>query len=696
MKQFNEPIERGRMTKKAIFVLLLILSAAFITSCGSKPRKPRKPRPVTDTVTERLIANECRKKVWVNTPPKEDDRFLYFVGKSEKFATERGARAAAMGDVTEQFVKYTGIEVSTLNEILRVSFGKSSQVQDDTVSGRSRSKAQANAFVSRIKAREWCGERYQKMSGNRVVGRIYLVSVLAAVPRSELDKVNKWKKSRNISRLNGIQEKRDAALMQAQNFYRSALLNEKKGRLIGALGNLLSAKKSLLAAKQADPRLEVISRPKPKAPSGPLLTVAESRMSSGIDLVGKKTQINVEPGTPLRLTVVATYSGAGKTVPMAGIPILFLTPGTSWIKRKQTNSRGEASVNLPASNTQGRITVTARVAIGNLPRNIAQSTREAFAGLQVDFQITVAEGTIDEKAAALVARLERGVGSGRLTTVVENFTFENTGQGGPFIERFKEALGTALTNSSRFNVLIPRSRKGQEINSGTKSDSPVALAKASGSRSVVFGKYSRDSSGKILVRATLMNTAYRGIASGQVMVVKPPGMDLTMANSKQIAAAADSMGDIGKNNDFKLDLWIDKGNGATYREGEKLFVNLKADRDCYVKLVYLTASGDKIVIFPNEYDRNTKIQGNRNYLIPNATAGFDFVIEPPFGAEMLIVFASTKPLPVDYGEKLGGGMVKLNESISVIAKMNRRGVAVTQRKVLFAEKRVNLTTMPRK
>ena len=97
MKQFNEPIERRRVTKKAIASVLFILSAAFITSCGAKPQKPR---PTTDTVSERLIINECKGKKWINNPPQADAKFLYFVGKSEKFATERGSRDAAMVDVT--------------------------------------------------------------------------------------------------------------------------------------------------------------------------------------------------------------------------------------------------------------------------------------------------------------------------------------------------------------------------------------------------------------------------------------------------------------------------------------------------------------------------------------------------------------------------------------------------------------------
>ncbi|MEE8433952.1 MAG: DUF4384 domain-containing protein, partial [bacterium] len=602
----------------------------------------------------------------------------------------------AMLDVTEQFVKFTGIEVSTVHEYMKVSYGLSSQVQDATVSAKSRAKSRANAFVSRIKAREWCGERYQRMSGNRVVGRIYLATLLARVPRSELENVKRWQANKAKRVLDAIQEKRDGALKQAQNYYQSALLNEKSGLLIGALGNLVSAEKSLRLAERADPQQRVINRPKPKAPSRPELTVAVTRMSSGITLTGKTIHLKIEPGAPPgRLTVVAIYTGAGKRQPIAGMPILFMT-GRRLLRQARTNGLGEASMTLGVINQKGQFNFTARVARGNLRDQIPQAAMEAFSGLQVDFQVTVAEGSIDDKAADLVALLERGVRSRQLTLVMENFTFEDTGQAGPFINRFKEALSTALTRSARFQVKRAKSRKGQTVGSRVKSDSPVALAHASGSQSVLFGKYSREGGGKVRVRATLRDISDTDVASGSVKMTPPPGMPLTMANSQKIIAAANSMGDVGKNNDFKLDLWIDKGDGGIYREGEKLYVNLKADRDCYVKLVYLTASGQKIVIFPNEYDRNTKIQGNRNYLIPNETAGFDFVIEPPFGAEMLIAFASTNPLPVDYGQDLGGGMVALKESIGVIAKMNRRGVTVKQRKVLFAEKRVRLTTMPRK
>ena len=311
MKRFNSAIGNGRVTKKTIAIVLLILSAVFIASCGAKPQKPRSK---TDTVSERLIVNECAGKKWVNNPPEEDARFLYFVGKSEKFATEKGSRDGAMVDVTEQFVKFTGIEVSTLDEIMKVSYGLSSQVQDATVSGKSRSKAQANAFVSRIKAREWCGQRYQKMSGNRVVGRIYLATLLAAVPRSELENVKRWQANKAKKDLDAIQAKRDGALKQAQNYFQSALLNEKSGLLIGALGNLVSAEKSLRIAERADPRQRVINRPKPKAPSRPELTVAGTRMSSGITLTAKTVHLKLEPGAaPGRLTVVATYTGTGQT-----------------------------------------------------------------------------------------------------------------------------------------------------------------------------------------------------------------------------------------------------------------------------------------------------------------------------------------------------------------------------------------------
>ncbi|MEE8435736.1 MAG: hypothetical protein V3S64_13210, partial [bacterium] len=347
MKQLTEPIDRGCVTRKAIAGVLLILSAAFIASCGAKPQKSR---PKTDTVSERLIANECKGKKWVNNPPEADANFLYFVGKSEKFATERGARDGAMTDVTQKFVKYTGIEVSTLDEIMKVSYGLSSQVTDATVSGRSRSKAQANAFVSRIKAREWCGERYQRMSGTRVVGRIYLATLLAAVPRSELENVNKWKERERLKkialnkrRLDKIQEKRDLAYLEARNYYNSALKNEKKGLLVGAMGNLISAEKSLRKAEAADPRQEVITRPIPKSPSRPDLKMAETRMSSGITLEGVKTHIQLDPGAPpARLTVVALYTGGDNPVPIAGIPIIFLSGGRIvGGPPRNTNRKGE-------------------------------------------------------------------------------------------------------------------------------------------------------------------------------------------------------------------------------------------------------------------------------------------------------------------------------------------------------------------
>lgn len=105
-----------------------------------------------------------------------------------------------------------------------------------------------------------------------------------------------------------------------------------------------------------------------------------------------------------------------------------------------------------------------------------------------------------------------------------------------------------------------------------------------------------------------------------------------------------------------LTLTIDKGCGGTYAPGELISVTAESSRAGYLTLLDFTPDGRVIVIFPNSYARDNRIDAGVEYRIPGAIAPFDFVVEPPSGWEIfygVVTEAQTDLVPggvYDFGQ----------------------------------------------
>lgn len=88
-------------------------------------------------------------------------------------------------------------------------------------------------------------------------------------------------------------------------------------------------------------------------------------------------------------------------------------------------------------------------------------------------------------------------------------------------------------------------------------------------------------------------------------------------------------------------IWTDK---PVYREGERIKIYVRANKPCYMCVVYHDVSGRLIQLLPNPYRSANYFRGSTVYEIPAAEDQFDIVVRPPFGREKLIVYASTAPL----------------------------------------------------
>lgn len=92
---------------------------------------------------------------------------------------------------------------------------------------------------------------------------------------------------------------------------------------------------------------------------------------------------------------------------------------------------------------------------------------------------------------------------------------------------------------------------------------------------------------------------------------------------------------------FGVKLWTDK---SAYRVGDTIAFFFQAQKDCYLTLVNINASGSITQLFPNRFHSNNRVRAGVQYRIPDKSYGFEFEVEPPGGVERVYAVASTYPI----------------------------------------------------
>ncbi|MEA3436275.1 MAG: DUF4384 domain-containing protein, partial [Thermodesulfobacteriota bacterium] len=97
---------------------------------------------------------------------------------------------------------------------------------------------------------------------------------------------------------------------------------------------------------------------------------------------------------------------------------------------------------------------------------------------------------------------------------------------------------------------------------------------------------------------------------------------------------------------FKVRIESKKGQGADYYNGEKIKFKIKATRDCYIKVIYLSTAGKdrktqtiNTLLFPNVHDQNNRLRAEETKVIGKLG---ELEVQPPFGKDVITVIASEK------------------------------------------------------
>ncbi len=93
-----------------------------------------------------------------------------------------------------------------------------------------------------------------------------------------------------------------------------------------------------------------------------------------------------------------------------------------------------------------------------------------------------------------------------------------------------------------------------------------------------------------------------------------------------------------------IEVWVDKGEGATYYPGEDIKVYFQTSRDCYVVLYNIDSRGYVHLLYPLDEGADFYVEGGRVYRIPDRFDDYDLTVNGPEGVEYIQAVASLKPL----------------------------------------------------
>jgi hypothetical protein len=94
----------------------------------------------------------------------------------------------------------------------------------------------------------------------------------------------------------------------------------------------------------------------------------------------------------------------------------------------------------------------------------------------------------------------------------------------------------------------------------------------------------------------------------------------------------------------RIDVWVDRGDWATYRPGDRLWVYFRVDRPCFVTIIDYAPDGRVDVVYPNRWSGSNFVRPGRTYRVPESRR-YSLRIAGPGGVEKLVACAHQTPWP---------------------------------------------------
>src|SRR5262245_37742486 len=93
-----------------------------------------------------------------------------------------------------------------------------------------------------------------------------------------------------------------------------------------------------------------------------------------------------------------------------------------------------------------------------------------------------------------------------------------------------------------------------------------------------------------------------------------------------------------------VDVWNQRGTGASFHPGQKMKVSFRTHEDAYVVLIDIDTRGRASLLFPDNRFDDGFVRAGRTVNLPGRNAGYKLQVTGPAGVERIIAFASDEPL----------------------------------------------------
>jgi len=125
---------------------------------------------------------------------------------------------------------------------------------------------------------------------------------------------------------------------------------------------------------------------------------------------------------------------------------------------------------------------------------------------------------------------------------------------------------------------------------------------------------------------------------------------------------------------LSVNVWTDK---KQYKNKEQIKIFLKGNRPFYARVLYVNVKGESIQLLPNPTRSDNYFNGGVVYEIPSGNDRFELEVNPPFGEEKILLYASSTEL----------GNINIQAAGSVYeVKTDSKDVGVKTRGIQLKEK----------
>lgn len=117
-----------------------------------------------------------------------------------------------------------------------------------------------------------------------------------------------------------------------------------------------------------------------------------------------------------------------------------------------------------------------------------------------------------------------------------------------------------------------------------------------------------------------------------------------------------------------IKVWTEK---REFQNGDKIKIFFQGNKDFYARIVYETADGELIQVLPNQHRKNNLFSAGKVWQVPDENDTFELVVDPPFGNEQVILFASSADMGNASVESFGADLFTIQGTLDEYASQTR-------------------------